>query len=55
VGEFVCQENNIGCRCSKNRVLKKIFGPKWKEVTGDWRKRALKSDMVLTLHHILFQ
>jgi hypothetical protein len=20
------------------RVLRKIFGPKWEEVTGDWRK-----------------
>jgi hypothetical protein len=30
----------------KNRVLKKIWGTKWKEVTGDWRKHALKSNMV---------
>jgi len=22
----------------ENKVLKKIFGPKWEEVTGDWRK-----------------
>jgi hypothetical protein len=25
-------------RVSKNSVLKKIFGPKWVEVTGRWRK-----------------
>ena len=25
-------------RVFKNRVLKKIFGPKWKEITGDWKK-----------------
>jgi hypothetical protein len=22
----------------ENRVLKRIFGPKWDEVTGGWRK-----------------
>jgi hypothetical protein len=22
----------------ENRVLRRIFGPKWDEVTGDWRK-----------------
>jgi hypothetical protein len=22
----------------ENRVLRKIFGPKWEEITGDWRK-----------------
>ena len=25
-------------RVSENRVLRRIFGPKWDEVTGDWRK-----------------
>jgi len=25
-------------RMSKNRVLRKIFGPKREEVTGDWRQ-----------------
>jgi hypothetical protein len=25
-------------RVSQNRVLKRIFGPKRNEVTGDWRK-----------------
>jgi len=23
---------------SENRVLRRIFGPKWDEVTGEWRK-----------------
>jgi len=23
---------------SENRVLRRVFGPKWDEVTGDWRK-----------------
>jgi hypothetical protein len=22
----------------ENRILRRIFGPKWDEVTGDWRK-----------------
>jgi len=32
-------------RVLKNRVLKKIFRPKWYEVTGEWRRlhnKALK-------------
>jgi hypothetical protein len=27
-----------GLRASQNRVLRRIFGPKRDEVTGDWRK-----------------
>jgi hypothetical protein len=29
----------VGCRCLKvkNRVLRRIFGPKRDEVTGEWR------------------
>jgi hypothetical protein len=25
-------------RAFENRVLRRIFGPKWDEVTGEWRK-----------------
>jgi hypothetical protein len=25
-------------RVFENRVLRRIFGPKWNEVTGEWRK-----------------
>jgi hypothetical protein len=25
-------------RCFENRVLRRIFGPKREEVTGDWRR-----------------
>jgi hypothetical protein len=25
-------------RVPENRVLRRIFGPKWDEVTGEWRK-----------------
>jgi hypothetical protein len=31
------REENI-LRVFENRVLRKIFGPKWDEVTGEWRK-----------------
>ena len=27
-------------RVFENRVLRRIFGPKWDEVTGEWRKTA---------------
>jgi hypothetical protein len=27
----------VGIRL-KNRVLRRLFGPKWDEVTGEWRK-----------------
>jgi hypothetical protein len=27
-----------GLRVSENRVLRRVFGPKSDEVTGDWRK-----------------
>jgi hypothetical protein len=29
---------NGGLRVIENRVLKKIFGPKRDEITGEWRK-----------------
>jgi hypothetical protein len=30
--------NQLGCVLFENRVLRKIFGPKRDEVTGEWRK-----------------
>jgi hypothetical protein len=27
-----------GLRAFENRTLRKIFGPNWDEVTGEWRK-----------------
>jgi hypothetical protein len=34
-------------RVLENRVLRRIFGPKWEEVTGEWRKLHIEelSDM----------
>jgi len=29
---------NVGLRVFENRVLRRIFGPKRDEVTGEWRK-----------------
>jgi hypothetical protein len=26
-------------RVFENRMLRKVFGPKWDDVTGDWRKQ----------------
>jgi hypothetical protein len=41
-------------RVFENRVLKKIFGPKRDEVTGEWRKYIMRSLVVCTPHPILF-
>jgi hypothetical protein len=39
-------------RVFENRVLRKIFGPKWDEVTGERRKLHMKSLMIRTPHQI---
>jgi hypothetical protein len=33
----------------ENRVLRRIFGPKRDEMTGEWRKLITKSFMICTL------
>ena len=38
----------------ENRVLRRVFGPKRDEVTGDWRKLHRRSLMFYTPHPILF-
>jgi hypothetical protein len=38
-------------RVSENRALRRIFGSKRDEVTGEWRK--LSNLMICTLHPIL--
>jgi len=38
----------------KNRVLRRIFGPKRDEVTGEWRKLHNEELMICTPHQILF-
>jgi hypothetical protein len=35
-------------RLLENRLLRKIFGPKWDEVTGEWRK--LHNEKITDLH-----
>jgi hypothetical protein len=39
-------------RVFENRVLRRIFGPKKDEVTGQWRK--LHTLLICTAHPILF-
>jgi hypothetical protein len=36
-------------RVFENRVLRKIFGPKRDEVTGEWRKLHMRSFVICTL------
>ena len=43
-------------RVLENKVLKRIFGPKRGEVTGEWEKNYVMSSlMICTLHQILFR
>ena len=39
-------------RVFENRVLRRIFGPKRDEVTGEWRKYVMRSVMFCTDHAI---
>jgi len=42
-------------RVFENRVLRRIFGPKRDEVTGEWKKQLLmRSLMVCTAHPKFF-
>jgi hypothetical protein len=36
----------------ENRMLRRIFGPKRDEVTGEWRKLLNKSFMICTLRQV---
>jgi len=38
----------------ENRLLRRIFGPKKDEVTGEWRKLYISNQMVCTAHQIFF-
>jgi hypothetical protein len=35
---YGCETWSLTLRVFENRVLRGIFGPKWNEVTGEWRK-----------------
>jgi hypothetical protein len=41
-------------RVFENRVLRRIFGPKRDEVTGEWRRLLNERLMICTHHQILF-
>jgi hypothetical protein len=40
-------------RVFENRVLRRIFGPKKDEVTGEWRKLQNENSMICTPHPLL--
>jgi hypothetical protein len=40
-------------RVFENRVLRRIFGPKRDDVTGEWRK-LIRSLMICTPHLVFF-
>jgi hypothetical protein len=41
-------------RVFKNILLRKIFGPKRDEITGEWRRLHNESFMIGPTHQILF-
>ena len=41
-------------RVYENRVLRRIFGPKRDEVTGEWREMHNAGLMICTAHSLLF-
>jgi hypothetical protein len=41
-------------RVFENRVLKRVFGPKRDEVTGEWRKLHNEEFIICTPYPILF-
>jgi hypothetical protein len=42
-------------RVSENRMLRKIFGPRRDEETGEWRNYVRRSFVLCTPHQILFR
>jgi hypothetical protein len=42
-------------RVSESRVLRRIFGPKRGEVTGEWKNYIMRILMISTPHPILFK
>jgi hypothetical protein len=41
-------------RAFENGVLRRIFGPKRDEITGEWRKYIMRNLIVCTLRQIIF-
>jgi hypothetical protein len=41
-------------RVFENGVLRRIFGPKWDEVTGEWRRLHNEKFLLCTPRQILF-
>ena len=41
-------------RVFENRVMRRIFGPKRDEVTGEWRNYIMRNLMICTAQQILF-
>jgi hypothetical protein len=53
LGPLMLREER-GLRLTVNRVLRRIFGPKRDEVTGEWRRLHKEELMICTVHYILF-
>jgi len=49
------KEEERKLRVFENRVLRKIFGPKWDEVAGEWQRHITRCLMICTAHQMLFE
>jgi hypothetical protein len=50
---YECEAWSLILRVFENRVLRKIFGPKGDEVTGDWKDYITSGFVICTPHQIL--
>ena len=50
---YGCEIWSLTLRAFENRVLGRISGPKWDEVTGEWRKLH-NEELNCTPHPLLF-
>jgi hypothetical protein len=41
-------------RMFENRVVRKLFKPKWDDSTGEWRRLRSEELVIFTPHQILF-
>jgi hypothetical protein len=41
-------------RVFESRVLKRVFGPKRDEVTGEWREHYIMRNLIICTHPIFF-
>jgi hypothetical protein len=52
---YRCETWSLTLRVERRlRMLRRIFGPKRDEVTGEWRKLIMRNSIMCTPHQIIF-